>query len=139
MNIEYLEPGFNNLCTIVFPSPTAYHKITVFLSRLTRKKNSYPKYIIFIYITHFLSIFSLIRSKERVVVQTFGMKVRILACLIQTELPNRIMIWYTEVIIRCVPKLSKDASNAGLLLEEMMWYWSKLLAVMKEPTKMVKP
>lgn len=41
-----VEPGFNNLCTIVFSSPTAYHKITVFLLRLTRKKNSYRKYII---------------------------------------------------------------------------------------------
>ena len=29
------------------------------------------------------------------------MKVGILACLIQTELPDRIMIWYTEVIITC--------------------------------------
>lgn len=58
--------------------------------------------------------------------------------MLDPELPNRIMIWYTEVIIRCVPKLSKDASNAGLLLEEMIWYWSTLLAVMKEPTKMVK-
>ena len=95
-----VEPGFNNLYTIIFSSSAAYHKITVFLSRLTMKKNSYHKYIIVYLYYSFPFHFSVIRSKKGIVVQTLGMRVEIIACLIQTELPDRIMIWYTEVIIR---------------------------------------